>query len=204
MNILAIGAHPDDVEYGCAGTLRKAATHGHRVHMLVMTKGSAGGDQGTRAVEQQRAAELIGAAELINQDYQDTQIPVDRSVISFLESTVKRVDPTYIFVHHQNDTHQDHRSLAMATISATRNQRNILFYEGPTTQFFNPSIYSDISAHLDDKLAALGAHYSQVDKTNVLKTNILEMARATAIFRGTQARITHAEAFLPLRLFLDL
>ncbi|MCX5679173.1 MAG: PIG-L family deacetylase [Candidatus Omnitrophica bacterium] len=64
MNILAIGAHPDDIEFGCGGTLLKYSSSGHRVFLLVLTKGGFGGDPDVRSKEQKEAALFLGAKEV--------------------------------------------------------------------------------------------------------------------------------------------
>jgi LmbE family N-acetylglucosaminyl deacetylase len=63
MNILAIGAHPDDIEYGCAGTLIKYAERGHHIFLLVLTGGQEGGSTETRKQEQEAAAEIMKVPE---------------------------------------------------------------------------------------------------------------------------------------------
>ena len=64
MKILAIGAHPDDIEFGCGGTLIKYGLKGHDIYLLVMTEGGMGGNQVERRKEQEEAAQLLGAREL--------------------------------------------------------------------------------------------------------------------------------------------
>lgn len=204
MNVLAIGSHPDDLEYGCGGTLARYARAGHRVTMLVLTGGEQGGSSGIRAREALKAAEILGASDVIQGEYEDTKIPLTREFISYIESILKRVSPQVIFVHSGEDTHQDHRTVHMATLSAARYIPNLLFYEGPTSAEFQPTIFVDIADTLDAKLRALEAHSSQVQKTNIPNTNIFEMARATAVFRGTQGRVQAAEAFRSARLFLEI
>ena len=61
MNILALGAHPDDIEFGCAGTLAKYANNGHNIYLMVMTRGEKGGDGNERATEQKKAREILMA-----------------------------------------------------------------------------------------------------------------------------------------------
>lgn len=203
MNILAIGSHPDDIEFGCGGTIARYAEAGHRVTMLVVTGGGMGGVSDTRAKEAEAAAKILGVADLIFGGYEDTRIPLTTEFIAYLEGTLKDLNPDMIFVHHAEDTHQDHRTVNTAILSAARYIPNLLFYEGPTTVEFQPTIFVDIEGALDRKMAALEAHASQVQKTNIPDTNILEMARATATFRGTQGRVNAAEAFRSARLFLS-
>jgi LmbE family N-acetylglucosaminyl deacetylase len=204
MHILAIGAHPDDVEFGCGGTLIKYARQGHEVFLLVMTDGSGGGDGAIRHREQEESTRILRASKLFWAGYPDTAIPLDRALIQRLESVIREVQPDFIFVHYHDDTHQDHRHLATSTITATRYTRNVLFYEGPTTQNFAPSVFVDVDNVLEDKIAGLRAHTSQVSKTNIEGLSILDVARASAHFRGIQGRVRNAEGFVPLRLFINI
>ena len=204
MKVLALGCHPDDIEFGCGGTLSKYVEAGHDVYMMVMTQGHAGGDDDVRKVEQAAAAEIIGCKELFWGGYRDTELPLNRELIVGIEAVIAKIEPAFIFVHHGDDTHQDHRVLSRATVTATRYTRNVLFYEGPTTQNFTPTVFVAINDTIDRKIDALRAHASQVQKTNIGDLNIVELAEAAALFRGTQARIKHAEGFSPLRLFINV
>jgi LmbE family N-acetylglucosaminyl deacetylase len=125
-------------------------------------------------------------------------------LIGKIEAVIAEVKPDFIFCNFPDDTHQDHRHLAQAIMSATRYIRNVLFYEGPTTQNFNPQVFVDIAATLDQKVEALQAHRSQVMKTNIEDLSIVEVARSSANFRGIQGRVKYAEAFHSLRLFINI
>jgi LmbE family N-acetylglucosaminyl deacetylase len=204
MRILAIGAHPDDIEFGCGGSLVKYARQGHDVFLLVMTDGGGGGDSAVRRQEQEESARIIRACKLFWGGYPDTAIPLDRDLIQRVERVIQEIRPDFIFVHHHDDTHQDHRHLATSTITATRYTRNVLFYEGPTAQNFSPSVFVDVTSVLEDKIAALQAHASQVSKTNIEGLSIVDIARSSAHFRGIQGRVRNAEGFVPLRLFINI
>ncbi|MCZ6677019.1 MAG: PIG-L family deacetylase [Candidatus Poribacteria bacterium] len=204
MNILALGSHPDDIEYGCSGTLAKFSQQGHAVYIMIMTGGEFGGDATVRAAEQLQSNQFFGVREMFWGGYTDTQIPLDKGLIDKIEAVLRQVQPTLTFVHFPEDTHQDHRVTASATTSATRYIKNVLFYEGPTTQNFNPTVFVDIRTTLEIKLAALRAHASQVAKTNIEGLTIVESASSCATFRGIQGRVKYAEAFVPLRMFIDL
>jgi LmbE family N-acetylglucosaminyl deacetylase len=167
MNVLAIGAHPDDIEYGCGGTLALYAQKGHDVVLFVASDGSHGGVADVRGGEQRDAALALGAREVVWGGFPDTEVPLSRELIAALEAVIRRVHPTMIFVNSPDDTHQDHRNLAQAAVSATRYVPNFLFYEVPSTQNFTPNCYTNVDKVLDLKLAALEAHRSQVTKTNI-------------------------------------
>lgn len=204
MNILAIGAHPDDIEFGCGGTLIKYALKGHDTYLLILTDGGKGGDPAERRKEQEDAAKVLGAQHLFWGGYQDTEVPIERDLIQKVEGVLHRVRPELIFVHWGDDTHQDHRHLSTSVVTASRYTRNVLFYEGPTTANFTPSIFVDIDAVLEQKLKTLAAHASQVVKTGVEGLSIVDLARAAAHFRGIQGRVRNAEGFVPLRLFINV
>lgn len=204
MKILALGCHPDDIEFGCGGTLTKYAAAGHDVYMMVMTQGDAGGDTEVRAAEQETSARILGCRHVYWGGYRDTELPLDRDLIRSIEKVIEDLVPAFIFVHYGDDTHQDHRVLSQATVTATRYTRNVLFYEGPTTQNFTPTVFVAINETMSRKTEALHAHASQVKKTNIGDLNIVELAEAAALFRGTQARIRLAEGFAPVRLFINV
>ena len=204
MNVLAIGAHPDDIEYGCGGMLAKYARKGHDVYLFVASDGALGGDAGVRRREQEEAARILGVRDVFWGGYLDTEVPLSRELIVRLETALRQVEPRMIFVNSPDDTHQDHRHLAQCASSATRYVPNFLFYEVPSTLHFAPNCYTDIADVLDTKLACLEAHRSQVSKTSIEDLTILELARSCANFRGIQARVKYAEAFQSVRLLLDI
>ncbi len=204
MRVLAIGAHPDDIEAGCGGTLIKYAQGDHRIFLMVMTEGDKGARKGIRKREQEQAAKFLKTEKIYWGGYRDTELPLDRKLIIKIERVVKEVRPDFIFVHYPEDTHQDHRNLSLSTITATRYTKNVLFYEGPTTQNFSPTVFVDIDSVLEEKLEALRAHSSQVIKTNIEGVAITDIIRSCANFRGIQGRVKNAEAFLPLRLFINI
>ena len=204
IRILALGSHPDDIEAGCGGTLIKYAKAGHQVFLMVMTNGERGAEPDVRIYEQNQAAMFLGAEKIYWGGYPDTKISMEQELIQRIEQVVQEVNPHFIFVHYHDDTHQDHRHLAITTMSATRYTRNVLFYEGPTTQNFSPTVFVDIDAVLEEKTKAILAHASQTGKTNIEGLLITDFVHSTAHFRGFQARVKNAEGFSPLRLFINL
>jgi LmbE family N-acetylglucosaminyl deacetylase len=204
MNILAIGAHPDDIEIGCGGTLTKYADKGHDVYVMVMTEGGQGGGVDVRTLEQMASNQIMGVKDIFWGGYSDTHVFVNQESITQVERIISQIRPDFIFCHFPQDTHQDHRHLSQIVHSATRNLRNVLFYEGPTTFNFTPHVYVDIADTLTRKTDALLAHRSQVNRTNIEGCSIVEIAQSSANFRGIQARVKFAEAFSVLRLFINI
>ena len=205
MNLLAIGPHPDDIEIGCAGSILKWKEKGFKIHLMVMTDGSNGGDTSVRRKEQERSAEILGAEEIIWGGFRDTELEYQGKIlVDTIEDCLKKIKPAFVLVNYPEDTHQDHRSLSSATVSAARNSKNVLFYEGPTSIDFNPTVFVDIDSCMTRKMDALKAHDSQIHKTNIEGMSIIEIATAMAHFRGTQGRVKYSEGFQALRLFVNI
>jgi LmbE family N-acetylglucosaminyl deacetylase len=200
VNVIAIGAHPDDIELGCGGALLRHVARGDHVTMLVMTTGQRGVTTSSRVFEQQDAARVIGAS-LRWGNFEDGSIPRGASAIAAIDELVTATGAHVMYTHAPRDSHQDHRAVAVASLAAARRMGAVLYYETPSTQRFEPTVYVDIADALDDKLRALCAHESQVMRDGSVNLEALE---ATARFRGSQGRVRHAEAFESPRLVWDL
>jgi len=203
MNILAIGAHPDDIEFGCGGTLIKHARIGNPIHFLIMTDGRYGADPALRRKEQEAACAYLGAR-LHWGGFPDTEVQNMRELIVRIEGAIKEARPDIVFINYDADVHQDHRSISQAGVSATRYCREVLFYEVPSTRHFEPDVFVDIHDVLDDKMKLLKLHSSQIDRTRVEDLTILESAHSCANFRGYQGRVKFAEGFKALRVLKEI
>jgi LmbE family N-acetylglucosaminyl deacetylase len=204
MNVLAIGSHPDDIEFGCGGALIKYARARHRVSLFVLSDGSFGGDPAVRRAEQKRSAKLMGAGNLFWGELRDTEIVNNRQLIVKIENVIRKVRPDTVFLNYYQDVHQDHRATSLAAISATRYIKEVLFYEVPTTHSFDPDVFVDIRDVLAKKTRLLETHASQFSKTRIKNLTIVESARSCAMFRGFQGRVKYAEGFKALRLLREI
>lgn len=200
--VLALAPHPDDIEIGCGGALAEYVQRGAEVHLFVATDGAYGGDAAVRRREQEAAARILGVKAVHWGGFEDTELTAGSELIHAIEKQVKAVEPYTVLVNFHEDTHQDHRALARAAYSATRYVPNVLAYETPTSLNFDPHVFMDIHATLSHKLKALNAHASQIERTNIQGVNIVEIALATVHFRGVQAKLSSAEAFVPIRVRL--
>jgi LmbE family N-acetylglucosaminyl deacetylase len=201
MKVLAIGAHPDDIELGCAGALLRHVAAGDEVTMLVMTPGEMGPQGLTSRVREQEAASAVIGARLIWGTFEDGSIPSGRDAVSLVDRVVKETGADVIYAHAPNDTHQDHVATSLAALSAARRMARVLFYQSPSTTSFDPTVFVDVERTLGDKLAALRAHWSQVMQCAMVD---LEAVEAGAKYWGSRAKISYAEGFESPRFVWDI
>lgn len=200
--ILALAPHPDDIEIGCGGTLAVHSDRGDDVHLFVATEGDVGGSADIRKSEQQKSAGILGIHEIHWGGCSDTSLPQQSmALMATLEKIMQQVQPDTVYVNYRDDTHQDHRVLAQIANSITRYVPNVLAYETPSSVGFDPTLFMDINDTMSRKIEALEAHASQLERTH-LKLNIVEIALATAHFRGVQGKLSCAEGFMPVRMRL--
>lgn len=194
--VLAIGAHPDDVEIGVGGALLRHVDRGDRVVILTLSGGEAGGAVSTRAVEAKRAAELLGA-ELRLGSLPDTYMSSGRDTIEAISQVVREIEPQVIYTHSIADAHQDHRAVHEATVVAARSVDNLFTYQAPsTTTLFVPNTYADIGETIDRKLELIRIYESQTQKAPYLESELL---RATARYWGRFAGYRYVEPMIALR-----
>ncbi len=192
--VLAIGAHPDDVEIGCGGTLAKHHADYDVLHILTLSRGAAGGDVNIRAVEANNAAALI-RAHLTMANLRDTHISDGAETISIIEAAVLGLRPTHVYTHSLEDTHQDHRAVHAASLVAARGVANVYCYQTPSsTTDFKPQRFVDITHFIDKKIELIGAYRSQVDRMESIQPDLIV---STARYWGRFAGYVLAE---PLRI----
>lgn len=192
MNIVAIGAHPDDIELGCGAALLAHRQAGDAITMLVMTPGEVG-PQGTssRVAEQEEAAAMVGAR-LRWAGFRDGAVPDGIDAVDVIQRVVEEAAADVVYTHSTHDTHQDHRATARASFAAARRVSRVLSYESPSSVGFEPNVFLDVDGHVSGKLDLVRAHLSQVLGCGLVD---LEAVEAQARFRGFQARSRLAEAF---------
>jgi LmbE family N-acetylglucosaminyl deacetylase len=194
--ILAVGAHPDDIELGCGGTLRSAVKSGKKVIAVFLTKGGVSGDPEVRCKESTDALAYLGVKEVYFGDFKDTEIGCAHNVIQFMENFYRENKPETVLTHTVNDIHQDHRHVGWLSMSAFRNVPRLLAYETPrVTGAFSPNYFVDISSYINDKWNALKCHMSQKNKRYIAYESMVNLAS----FRGAQVNLAAAEAYEVVR-----
>ncbi len=204
LKVVCVGAHPDDPESGCGGTLARYAALGHAVTIVYLTRGERGID-GTsldeaariRTAECEAACKVIGAKPLFFGQI-DGATEVTRSQVDGMQRLLAAQTPDVLFTHWPVDTHMDHQVASMLTIRAWMNLKTPLLYffevdTGSQTEGFLPNTYVDVSPVLDQKKRALFAHVSQ-DGQGIWREHHEVMAQ----WRGREVGVAAAEAFVHL------
>jgi two-component system, NtrC family, response regulator HydG len=195
MVILAIGAHPDDVEFGCFGTLARLARD-DKIEILVFSSGEIAGNPTMRQEEAKCSARLINANVKILQ-FPDGNIVQNPDSVGITRKEVKRLNVTRIFAPFHEDTHQDHVAVSRIAMSCWKEVEEVLFYEVPSTIGYTPNTFYDISSTFVTKSKALSVYKSQLLKPYLDVDQIRGLAR----YRAWQCSRTGAlfEAFVRFR-----
>lgn len=197
MNVLAIGAHPDDCEFGVFGTLHRHVKKGDKVTILVLTKGEQGGNCNMREAEATRAAKLL-ESEIIFGEFQDGYLRDNHKLVNEIEEVINAAEADLVYTHSDKDRHQDHRYCSLASVAAARRVNTVLLFETPSTVHgFIPQLFIDITDSVDVKLKSLRQHESQLPKRYLEEGAVTGLATYRAYQAGLPGRM--AEAFEVVR-----
>ncbi len=192
MKILAIGAHPDDIELGAGGTLAKHASDKDQVYGLIVTNGQK--LSGNRKDEATTSSKILGFKKLFFGNLNDTEVTDSVETISLIEDIVSKINPDRIYSHTIKDSHQDHRNVGRAALSACRDPKvkEILLYMSPWRQVdFQPRIFINISDFMKAKLKSLKTFSSQNGKKYMQGAAV----RGLAMYWGYFINVKYAECF---------
>jgi LmbE family N-acetylglucosaminyl deacetylase len=193
-SVLAIGAHPDDIEIAAGAALSKMRDAGYTIHGIVMTAGEKGGHAEIRPMEARRGAQFLGLDAVKICNFTDTRLSAEVvEITAEIEMLLDKLKPDIIFTHSSHDLHQDHQTVHEATLRAARNKRtSILCYESPSvTQDFHPTYFVDVDKYVEIKIRAINEHWDQHNKPYMKP----ELVRGKLAFRGSQAKMDYAEGF---------
>ena len=219
VDVLAVGAHPDDVELGCGGTLASLAARGRSFGILDLTRGESGtrGTPQIRASEAAAAAKVLGARFRQGLDLGDGGLRTDRDAELQVIEVVRRARPKLVIAPFPADRHPDHvRASRLATEAsfyaglralkggAAHRPQSVIYYASSYTQ--QPSFFVDVTDFFETKMKAIRCFSSQFydpsstePETVLTQKTFLDAIEARARAYGKLINVTYAEAFVSPR-----
>lgn len=201
--ILAIGAHPDDVELGCAGTLLKFKAQGAEVDIVVARddnapRPSVRRDRSQMQKEYRDSERVLGIKfNIMTNPYDDTGRPRlewNNASITQMDAVVNQKNYDLIITHSKGDHHNDHQNTFNIVNSSLRRYRGEFWCMegGPYSnknKLFSPTVFVDITQQIETKLDSVKCYTSYFDDT------LLHNIRGLAAYRGQMLGVKYAEAF---------
>lgn len=216
LDVLAFGAHPDDIELAMGGTLVKLAALGYKTGVVDMVRGELGsrGTAALRAREAQCAAKVMGLVTRENLRLKDGQVAVTQAARLKVIAAIRKYRPKLVFTHHWDDNHPDHvntsrllteccylSGLAKIKTAGERYRPQHLFYF-KLPYYVLPSFVVDISDSFDKKMEAVGCYKSQLHnpgskepQTYLSVPEFLPRVESLHRYYGHLIRSRQAEAF---------
>lgn len=221
--ILVVAAHPDDEVLGCGATVRRLVNAGWRAHLAILSAGIGGrhalpqtnlpqvkAEQAALRRQMEQAAEIIGFSGIDSFDFPDNRMDtVSRSELTLaLRPVIEAVRPALVFTHHPGDYNWDHTRAFEAVMMAARvnppefGPGEIRTFEVLSSterawqepgRAFHPNLYVDVAATIEAKKLALQAYETEYRPYPHARS--VEAVEYLARKRGTEAGVTHAEAF---------
>ena len=203
LNIVCVGGHPGDPEFGCGGTMAKYSEAGHKVTFLYLTKGEASDPKkayaemaALRVEEAKTACKILNAIPKFAGQVDGNTI-LDKTQNDEIAKLIAAEKPDIVFTQWPVDGHPDHQVAGLLVLTAwVRSKRtfHLYFYEvntGSETMGFTPTDYVDITVVHEKKKAAMFAHKTQ-DPINTYNDYFKPLEE----FRGLEAGVKAAEAFI--------
>lgn len=203
-NILIIGAHPDDIEIGCTGTILKLKKERKQVYCLILTNGG-NWEKKTyedRIEEQENSLKKINIDEVIYGPCEDGKIQHTSDMIDLVCSTIKKYNIDTVITHYRNDSHQDHIATSLIAKSASVNCKNLLYFESLTSIEFKPNYFVKIDQYENEKQNILKCFTSQNDKYNARNQSLIEFVEAKDKLNGIKIRKKYAEGLIVDKLIM--
>lgn len=208
-NVLVIGAHFDDAELGCGGTMARLVAENKKVYKLTLTNNETNFTQRNIKVDFEdskrdslAASEVLGVEEIEDFDFVTcNQLKYSTELMQQIEKIIfdKQIDT--VFIHFDSDTNQDHVEASKLSLTAARHCRNIFYYQSNgyvLEKVFYPTVFFDVSDYIGKKKEALmkyrGDHnrYERLFSISLHRTEIW----------GYAMEVKNAEGFVPIKLCL--
>lgn len=178
MKVLAIGAHFDDIEIGCGGSLLKHMKNNDDIYMLVITKSNYKDKDHTRLSsaafkEGKKNAKYLGA-ELIIGNFKTLTLTANKKLVDYISEVVEDIKPDIVYTHFYGDQHLDHEAIGKASLICCRNVFKVLMYSSNSyqcTKLFVPNYFIEISDFINEKLYLIDNYKSEKNKIEKYKNN---------------------------------
>ena len=197
MKILAIGAHPDDIEIFMFGFLCCCKEMGYKISIIVATDGSLGGDNNeNKLVENRKQETLDGLNQLgvpLFLNLPDGSLGKETIHASIIENSIQKVNPDLIVTHYYKDYHSDHVNLSKIVKNIAGHYVPVLYCDTMMGVGFNPTYYIDISKYMTDKIKSISFHKTQKPERFV---NLAKLMNAYRSAQCNSPRGSYAEAYL--------
>ena len=227
LDILAFGAHPDDIELACAGTLMKSIDEGKKVGIIDLTRGELGtrGDADTRTAEAAAAAKVMGVHLRENLNLKDAFFMNDEDTLKKIVTVIRKYKPVIVLCNAPQDRHPDHGKSAklIADAAFLSGLRKIETFDGSIQQeawkpsyvfnylqdqYLQPTFLVDVSCYQDRKIEAILCYKSQFfnpensgePQTYISSPIFLEALKGKEAGFGKQVGVGYAEGFISQKL----
>lgn len=192
--VLALGAHPDDLEIAVGGTIARLRRAGARVVMAVVSvPGPSVEAREARRLEAQRGAQILGGELRLLMPDEERRIEDLKcyELVAMFDSLVRELEPAALFTHGPSEFHRDHVLVHQAALSSQRLRFFDFFtyqpnFCRPIPVAFQPRVYVDISETLETKMRAIEAHASQFRCRGIGTDMYRDMARMNGRVAGVQ------------------
>ena len=196
MKVLAVAAHPDDIEIFMYGTLSACKKRGDEIFLVVATDGAAGGlVPGEKLAKKRKEESICGLKHLgvpFSLNFPDGRLSMFPKVTDKIVKLINKIKPDFIITHDPEDYHHDHRSLSKYVTNASSFTCPVFFCDTLMGLNFIPEYYVDITNFFEEKKKSILEHKSQCPK------KLINLAYLMNAFRSGQCNRslgTYAEAF---------
>ncbi len=196
MKVLAVGAHPDDIEIFMYGLLSIYKKEGHQVYTMIATDGAKGGAIKGKKLAQKRANETINGLKKLSLPiflkFPDGELGEDLEHRKIIKKNILKIMPDLIITHSENDYHADHRSLSIIIKEVVSHYIPILNCDTLMGVNFNPNYYVDITNHYELKKEAILKHKTQNPQRFV---NLFKLMNSYRAAQCNAPNDSYAEAY---------
>ena len=200
MKILAIGAHPDDIEIFMFGFLCCCKQLGYKISIVVATDGALGGNNNDNKLVENRKKETqdglnkLGIPLLLG--LPDGNLGNDPKHTNIIKNSIQKINPDLVVTHFYRDYHSDHTNLSQIVKTVTGHYVPVLYCDTMMGINFNPTYYIDISKYMTNKIKAINCHKSQNPERFVKLIHLMNSYRA-AQCNAPKGNYAEAYNFIP-------